>query len=319
MPLHIETPVVESRPLSLAAGRSVWLKLDALQPSGSFKIRGIGLACETHRARGARRFVSSSGGNAGLAVAYAGRLLKIPVTVVVPETTTVRAKELLALEDAQVLVHGASWQEAHACALSLVEPSDAFVHPFDDPLLWRGHATLVDEIVRSGFKPDAIVLSVGGGGLLSGVAEGLRRQGWDSIPIVAVETDGTASFHEAAQVGHPVTLGRIAGIATSLGAKRICDRAAQWARERPISSVVVSDRRALEACERFLDDHRILVEPACGASLALPYANDPALASFGTVLVVVCGGATATLDQIRRWMAQTAPLDAPSPLVRKED
>ena len=106
MPLHIDTPLVESRALSASSGRAVWLKLDALQPSGSFKLRGVGFACETHHARGARRFVSSSGGNAGLAVAYAGRQLGVPVTVVVPETTTERARELLRLEGAEVVVVG---------------------------------------------------------------------------------------------------------------------------------------------------------------------------------------------------------------------
>ncbi len=108
MTLHIHTPLIESRPLSLAAGRNIWLKLDALQPCGSFKLRGVGYACEVHHARGARHFVSSSGGNAGLAVAYAGRKLGVPVTVVVPETTTERAKQLLHLEDAKVVVHGSS-------------------------------------------------------------------------------------------------------------------------------------------------------------------------------------------------------------------
>lgn len=287
--------------MSLSAGRFVWLKLDSLQPPGSFKIRGVGFACETHAARGARRFVSSSGGNAGLAVAYAGRKLAITVTVVVPETTSERAKELLRLEDAEVIVHGASWQEANELAVSLVGEADAFIHPFDDPLLWQGHATLVDEVFRSGLEPDAIVLSVGGGGLLSGVAEGLHRNGWGHIPIIAVETDGSASFHEASKVGRPVELDRIASVATSLGAKRVCDRAVQWSKEHPIRSVLVSDQSALSACERFLADHRVLVEPACGASLALAYEDAPELRSFSTVLVVVCGGATSTIDQIRQW------------------
>lgn len=88
MSLHIETPLVASRPLSLASGLDIWLKLDALQPSGSFKLRGIGAACEAYAKQGKRRFVSSSGGNAGIAVAVAGRILGLPVTVVVPETTT---------------------------------------------------------------------------------------------------------------------------------------------------------------------------------------------------------------------------------------
>ncbi|MGB8973044.1 MAG: pyridoxal-phosphate dependent enzyme, partial [Pseudomonas capeferrum] len=269
MTLHIQTPLIESRPLSLAAGRTVWLKLDALQPCGSFKLRGVGHACEVHHARGARHFVSSSGGNAGLAVAYAGRKLGVPVTVVVPETTTERAKELLRLEDANVVVHGSSWQEANELAQTLLGSGDAFIHPFDDPLLWAGHASLIDEVAASRVKPDAVVLSVGGGGLLSGVVEGLKRNGWDDVPVLAVETTGAASLHAAVQAGHPVELERLASVATSLGAKRVADQALECVRSHPVHSHLVSDRAALEACERFLRDHRVLVEPACGAALAL--------------------------------------------------
>lgn len=287
--------------MSAIAERSVWIKLDALQPPGSFKIRGIGHACETYLAQGARRFVSSSGGNAGLAVAYAGRQLGVPVTVVVPETTTERAKELLTLEKAEVIVHGSSWQEANALAQSMVGASDAFLHPFDDPLLWQGHATLIDEVFCFGLKPDAVVLSVGGGGLLSGVVEGLHRNGWSDIPVFAVETTGAASFNAAVTAGHTVELERITSIATSLGAKRVCEKALYWSKNHPIHSVVVSDQSALSACERFLTDHRILVEPACGASLAVAYEHQAELQHFKNILVVVCGGATATLDQIREW------------------
>ncbi|MDA3913308.1 pyridoxal-phosphate dependent enzyme [Oleiagrimonas sp.] len=181
----------------------MWLKLDALQPPGSFKMRGVGHACETYRARGARRFVSSSGGNAGLAVAYAGRVLSVSVTVVVPKTTTERAVELLRQKNAEVIVHGASWQEANELAQSLVGASDTFIHPFDGPLLWQVHATMIDEVARSGLKPDAIVLSVGGGGLLCGVMEGLHRHGWGQVPVLAVETQGAASFNSAVKAGRP--------------------------------------------------------------------------------------------------------------------
>lgn len=301
MPLHVTTPLVESHPLSLACGTSVWLKLDALQPPGSFKLRGIGLACETHHARGARRFVTSSGGNAGLAVAYAGRRLGVPVTVVVPATTTETAIVLLEREGADVTVHGASWQEANELALAQVGASDAYIHPFDDPLLWEGHASMIDEVAAAGLVPDAVVLSVGGGGLLCGVAEGMRRQGWRDIPIVAVETEGAASLQRAVAAGALVTLDAIESVATSLGAKRVAERAFQWTRERPVTNVLVSDAAALDACERFLADHRILVEPACGASLALPYAAHPSVSGVATVLVIACGGATASIDQIRRW------------------
>lgn len=306
MPLHIETPLIESQPLSSAADCSVWLKLEALQPPGSFKIRGIGAACEEYSRRGARRFISSSGGNAGLAVAYAGRQLTIPVTVVVPETTSLRAMELLRREEAEIIVHGDSWHEANLLALSMIENTDAFLHPFDDPLLWHGHASLIDEIAGSTLVPDAVVLSVGGGGLLCGVIEGLHRNGLGHIPVIAVETEGAASFNRSLHAGQLVELEKITSIATSLGAKRVCDKAFEWSQEHPIRSLIVSDRAALSACERFLADHRLLVEPACGASLALAYDATPALEGFAKVLFVVCGGATATIDQIREWSARAA-------------
>lgn len=304
MPLHINTPLVESLPLSLTAGCAVWLKLDALQPPGSFKIRGIGLACETYLQQGAKRFVSSSGGNAGLAVAYAGRKLGVPVTVVVPETASKLAKKLLKLEGAEVIVTGASWQEANAHALSLVGATDAFLHPFDNPLLWQGHATMIDEVAQTGFKPDAVALSVGGGGLLCGVAEGLHRNGWADVSILAVETEGAASYHEALRAGKPVEINKISSIATSLGAKQVCDAAFAWSQKHPIRSVLVSDHSALAACERFLADHRLLVEPACGAALALAYDHPAELATYKSVLFIVCGGATATIEQIKEWAAQ---------------
>ena len=300
-PLHIETPFFESRALTIGAGRAVWLKLEAMQPPGTFKIRGIGLACQEYVRRGAERFISSSGGNAGIAVAYAGRHLSVPVVVVVPETTTDRAKALIQQEGAEVVVHGSSWQEANALALSMVKESDAFLHPFDDPLIWQGHASLVDEVVRSGVKPDVVVLSVGGGGLLCGVVEGLHRNGWIDIPVIAVETEGADSLARSVRAGYRVELAAITSIATSLGARRICEQAFSWSKKHPFRSIVVSDRAAVSACQRFLADHRVVVEPACGASLAVVYNGAPELEEFKSVLVVVCGGVTVTVEQLREW------------------
>lgn len=303
MSLHIETPLIASRPLSLASGLDIWLKLDVLQPSGSFKLRGIGLACETYAKQGKRRFVSSSGGNAGIAVAYAGRCLGLAVTVVVPETTTERAKQLIRQEQAEVIVHGKAWHEANALALSMLGEDDAYIHPFDDPLLWQGHASMIDEVAASGMRPDAVVLAVGGGGLFSGVCEGLTRNGWDQVPVFAVETTGAASLAAAMAQKRLVALDSVNTVATSLAAKQVCQRAFEWSQQRPTYSHVVSDLAALEACERFLSDHRLLVEPACGAALALAYAPSEALQRYNKVLVVVCGGVTASIDQIRQWQA----------------
>lgn len=304
--LHIETPLLASRPLAALSGRDVWLKMESSQPAGSFKTRGIGVACREYAARGATRFVSSSGGNAGIAAAFAGRRLGLPVVVVVPETTTETARTLLRLERAEVVVHGASWQEANARAQDMLTPSDAFIHPFDDPLVWTGHATMINEIAGAGVRPGAVLLSVGGGGLLCGVLEGMHAAGWHDVPVFAVETAGAASLARSVEAGERIALDAIDSIASSLGAKQVCERAFAWTREHPVHSVVVSDRDALDACWRFLDDHRTLIEPACGAALAPVYAGRDALAAAGSLLVIVCGGATASLDQLRRWTARLA-------------
>lgn len=304
MTLHIETPLLESGAMS-SAGQSVWLKMDALQPPGSFKIRGVGHACEEYARRGARRFISSSGGNAGIAAAYAGRSLAIPVTVVVPETTTARAMELIRREQAELIVHGASFQEANAMAQSMLTASDAFIHPFDDPLLWEGHASMIDEVARAGVKPDAVVLSVGGGGLLCGVVSGLHRNGWSDVPVIAVETEGADSLAQSIAAGERIELPRISSIATSLGARKVSEQAFQWTTRHPVRSIVVPDSAAVAACIRFMDDHRMVVEPACGASLAVAYDAASALSQFRNVLVIVCGGVTATVAQLQDWAAKS--------------
>ncbi|MGZ8304359.1 MAG: pyridoxal-phosphate dependent enzyme [Telluria sp.] len=301
MPLHLQTPLFESGAMSARDGQSVWLKMESMQPPGSFKIRGIGFACEEYVRRGATRFISSSGGNAGIAAAYAGRRLGVPVLVVVPETTTERAKELISRENAQVIVHGASFQEANALAQSMVTGSDAFIHPFDDPLLWQGHASMIDEVAAAGVVPDAVVLSVGGGGLMCGVIEGLRRNGWDTVPVIAVETQGADSLSKALKANQLVELPGITSIATSLGARKVAVQAFELARQHPVRSVVVSDQAAVEACLRFMDDHRVVVEPACGASLAVAYDAATLLGEFRNVLVIVCGGVTATVAQLQKW------------------
>ncbi len=297
--LHIVTPLIRSEPLSRHIGKEIWLKLECLQPTGSFKIRGIGHACVTHQSRGARHFISSSGGNAGIAVAYAGHKLGIKVTVVVPETTTQRAQDMIRALDAEVVVTGASWQEANAYAESLAAADAPLIHPFDDPLLWTGHATLIDEVVANGLQPDAIVTSVGGGGLMSGIDLGLSRNSSDAH-LIAVETEGAASLAASRSAGELVSLDAITSRATSLGARQVCERSLQITNERPTTNVVLSDEQAVAACISFLDDHRLLVEPACGAALAVVYDLADRIEDFEVLLVVVCGGVTTSLDDLRR-------------------
>ena len=172
-------------------------------------------------------------------MALAGRVLGLPVTVVVPETATERAKTLL--RRGRVIVHGASWQRP---IRSPARWSDRAMPSFIPSTIrcWEGHATLIDELQTAGFTPMPS-FSVGGGGLLCGVVAG--RSATDSpVPVIAVETEGAASFHAALQAGHPVEPERITSVATSLGARRVCDQAVRWAALHPIRSVVISDRSA---------------------------------------------------------------------------
>ncbi len=290
--LHIETPLLRSTPLS-TPDRTVWLKLENTQPSGSFKMRGMGRAVEKAVERGAERIVSSSGGNAGLAVACASRALGVACTIVVPSRTPVAMREKIAAEGVEVLVHGTIWDDAHEKACSL---SGTLIHPFDPPDVWQGHATLIDEVAPV-LKPDHVVLSVGGGGLMIGVLMGMARHGWGDVPLTTIETHGADSFAQAVEAGQLVTLPGIDSIALTLGARRVADEALMWAMRHDIRPLRVTDRAAVEACSRFLDDHRMLVEPACGAALAPLYAGE----LMGDVLVIVCGGASATREQLEGW------------------
>lgn len=297
--LSIKTPLIQSLVLSQLNQCQVWLKMEALQPSASFKQRGISHACQKYFEQGAQRFISSSGGNAGLAVAYTGRQLGVPVTVVVPETTAQRARELIAQQGAEVIVHGASWTEANALAQSLLTQHDVFIHPFDHPLLWEGIIPMIDEVIADGVTPDAVVLSVGGGSLLSGVAAGLKKYGLAHIPIYAVETQGTASLHASIVAKQHVELDQVSGIATTLAAKKVCQNAFEVSQELEVRSLVVSDQDTVDACLKFVDDHRILVEPACGATLSVLYDQAIQFKPADQVLVIVCGGAGITLETLQ--------------------
>jgi L-serine/L-threonine ammonia-lyase len=305
-PLHIRTPLIESPSLGARWNKRVFLKLENVQPTGSFKIRGIGLLCQTGQKDGIKYFVSSSGGNAGFAAAYAARALRVPSTVCMPTTTPLEFRRRIEELGAEITVIGDVWDETHEYALALSQRLRAlYVSPFDHPLIWKGHSSLVDEIADDFGKPDAVVVSVGGGGLLCGTVEGLERRGWHDVPVAAVETEGTASFAASLREGKLVTLNEIRGIAKSLGAKTVARQTLECAKSHPVSSVVVSDKNAVDACVSFADDHRFLVEPACGASLAVAYGALPVLENAKTVVIVVCGGNGVDLQKIEEWQAQS--------------
>ncbi|KAI9216378.1 tryptophan synthase beta subunit-like PLP-dependent enzyme [Blastocladiella britannica] len=330
------TPLIAAHVGPLASllggdGPSVLLKLDNLQPSGSFKDRGILHLCSTHAAKHHPRpvaLVSSSGGNAGLAVAHAALVLGGTATVFVPTSTADFMRAKLTAAGADVRVAGSVWAEANAAAMAHMEhikqlpahddsPVPVFVHPFDDPLLWDGHSSVVAEVAaqlpETVLAPAAIVCAVGGGGLFSGVCAGIRAQiaaadaagnseraaAWRRTRVVAAETCGADCLAQSVAAGTMVTLPAITSIAKSLGASAPCARAFTEAHEGtiPVSTCVVTDQEAARAAVDFADHYRYVVEPACGAALAATIALVPTLglASTDVAVTIVCGGSLVQL------------------------
>uniref|UniRef100_A0A673BYA2 L-serine ammonia-lyase n=1 Tax=Sphaeramia orbicularis TaxID=375764 RepID=A0A673BYA2_9TELE len=309
---HVNTPLLESMSMSKLVGTTVYLKMENSQPTGSFKIRGIGHLCQK-LAKESTGVVCSSGGNAGMAAAYAARKMGIPATIIIPSSTPPLVVKRLKDQGATVKCIGKVWDDANAEALRLAETEGlTYVPPFDHPLLWlQGHASLIAEVAASlgsGVKPGAVLVAVGGGGLLCGVIQGLKDVGWTDVPVVAMETVGADCFNAAVKAGKLVTLDDITSEAKCLGAKTVCKKAFEYSQcsEVTIISELVTDQQALSAIEAFLDEERVLVEMACGAALAAVYSGLiqrlqgegrlPTL--LGPLLVIVCGGSSIDMEQL---------------------
>ncbi|MGE8069635.1 pyridoxal-phosphate dependent enzyme, partial [Pseudomonas sp. NPDC089569] len=276
--LHIRTPLILHPGLSTPS-RRVWLKLENLQPSGSFKLRGMGRLCTQAFEQGKKSVVCPSGGNAGLATAVAAISLGLKAKIIVPVTTPEATRLRIIKTGAELVVHGEVWDESNQLALQLAQDSSTlYVPAFDHPVLWEGHSTMIDEIIEDCPQFDTIVTSVGGGGLLSGILKGLERYSRYDCKVIACETEGAASFTAAMAVGHPVKLPQIKTIATSLGAAQVATWPVENLPNFSYECVVLSDDDAAMGIARYADDMRQLVEPACGVSLAVAYLNHPSIA-----------------------------------------
>lgn len=290
-PLYIHTPLWESAPMKRRTKQSVFLKMDCFQPTGSFKSRGISFLCQEYVRAGKTHLVSNSGGNAGYAAAYAGRMLGVKVTVFVPKTARQLFIDMIKFQGAEVIVYGDDLDEAGIKARDfLVEVDGGYVSPYDHPAIWRGHSTIMDEVIREMNKPDAVVVAVGGGGLACGMLEGMHRHGWQDVPLYGVETAGAASFAASVKARKLVSLPKIDTIATSLGVKMVTEKLFEWTKTHEVVPITVSDADAVNAVRYFLDDHYVLVEPSCGAALAAVYNQVPGLADKKSILFIVCGG-----------------------------
>ncbi|TFK42925.1 tryptophan synthase beta subunit-like PLP-dependent enzyme [Crucibulum laeve] len=337
-----ETPLIYSSRFSESLGSSVYLKLENLHPSHSFKYRGI-----SHFIKKAKQqhgpsvhIVIASGGNAGLAAACASHTLGVECSVFIPEGVSPSTLDILRREKAKVIVIGQHYSEALVAARDLVdrEPEAVMVPAYDDPIVWEGHSSMVTEICNQlSRKPDAIFCSVGGGGLLGGIIVGCKREGWDDVPLVAIETIGSDCFYHSISLNggrfNSVTKMLPPGVdlihdkennvflahfnsfsskaSGSLGASQPAAGVAKMALERKgdLKSISVPDELSMEALAMFANDHKLLVELACSTTLVPAYHPSlfeklvkPEGERKRIVVFIVCGGFKVSVEEAAEYM-----------------
>ncbi|MCH2023221.1 MAG: pyridoxal-phosphate dependent enzyme [Saprospiraceae bacterium] len=303
--LHYKTPLFFSNLLSNRLNKKIYFKMDCYQPTGSFKIRGVGKRCQEAAKKGCKHFIIASGGNAGLAVAYSGWKMKIKTTVVVPETTQKPMCEKISDLGAMVIIHGKVWDESNLYAQKLCKQESAtYIHPFDHPTIWDGNASVIDECAPIIEAPDYIIVAVGGGGYFCGIIEGLIRNNWNKTKIIAAETIGTASLQKAISAGKLITLDKIESIASSLASKKVAPKALELALKYNVKPYTVNDKKALEACYSFLNENGCLVEPACGAALSVVYQNSKLIDDAKSIMVMVCGGRSISFEKFKNLLGE---------------
>jgi threonine dehydratase len=290
--LRIE-PYIRSTPVLrlgdvFDAGYELTLKLEHLQVTGSFKPRGA-FSLLTASSIPDAGVVAASGGNFGLAVAYACARLGLPSTIFVPESSPSEKIERIGEQGAEVEVIDGFYDEAHAEASRKVEELGALeAHAYDQAEIVAGQGTLGRELEDQAQDVDTILVAVGGGGLIGGIATWFQGERL----VVAVEPELCPGFHAARQAGHPVET-EVGGIAvSSLGARKIGDlawEASPWIGD----SVLVTDEAIIEAQRWLWENTRLVVEPAGATPLAALMTGCYVPDDDARVAVVLSGGNTS--------------------------
>jgi threonine dehydratase len=272
-------------------GFEVWLKLEQLQVSGSFKARGMfnRLLANPIPAAGV---IAASGGNAGIATAVAARTLGVPAEIFVPSVSSPAKQARLAALGAQVIVTGSVYAEALAACEARQRGTGALMtHAYDQSEVVAGAGTLAREIEHERGVPDALLVSVGGGGLVAGIAAWFAGRS----RIVALEPELAPTLQRALAAGRPVDVD-VAGIAAdSLGARRIGAIAWQVAQTHPFESRLLSEASIRDAQRLLWQEFKLAVEPAAALPLAALRSGAVAVRAGQRVCLIVCG---ANLDPV---------------------
>ena len=279
-------PYVRRTPLLRLSldGRPVVLKLEQLQLSGSFKLRGALNAVLAGHAHD--HVVTASGGNHGLGVATGAALLGITATVFVPASVPEIKARRIAAKGVTLVRTGATYAEAAAAAAELASrPGHRYIPAFDDPLVVAGNGTVAAEVVADAPDVDTVVVAAGGGGLSAGSALAVG----DRL-LVAAEPERCSAVHDALAAGRPVDAPVDSVASSALGATRIgqvpFDVLAPRARSGAVRSVLVDESAVVEARDRLWEECRIATEPAAAVPLAAWMAGE---VPGALPCLVICG------------------------------
>ena len=287
------TPLQRSETLSLRLGTNVFVKLELFQKTGSFKVRGafnklLSLSAEEL----SNGVVAVSGGNHAQAIAHAAAVLSLDAVVLMPESTPRNYVEATRGYGARVELTP-TIAEAFVAIERYQSEGRVFVHPFDDELVMAGQGTLGLEIVEDLPEVTDVIVSIGGGGLMAGVATAIKQRKPEAR-IWGVETVGADAMSQALAAGRPVQLSAITSIAKTLGAPSVSESTLSAAQKYLESVTVVSDQEAVDELRFLLERLKVLTEPAASCTLAAAERLRSKLGS--NVVLILCGGNLALDD-----------------------
>jgi threonine dehydratase len=297
------TPLLTSRTLSAHSGFDVRLKAEMFQRTGSYKIRGP-LNKFTHLSpeQKQRGVICSSAGNHAQGVALAAAIHKVKAVVCMASNATPSKIAATRAYGAEVVLEGSIWDEADARARALVaERGYTYIHPFDDPELMAGQGTLGLEIYDDWPEVEVVVVPIGGGGLISGVAMAMKARN-PKIRIIGVESSGAPGMQASVAAGQVVTLDRVDCIIDGLRVKRVGENT-RWVVSQFVEEVVtLPDSDIFDAMLWVMNHCKLVLEGAAAAPVAA-LLHGLIKAAPGAKVACVLSGGNVNLDQLRglRW------------------
>ena len=289
------TPLVQASALkqSLPGINPVWLKLECMQVTGSFKARGaVNKLLSSPAEQIKRGIVTASGGNHGLAVAYAGWIAGAPTTIFLGRNTPAVKAEKLKQWGAQVVVEGAVWDDANRAALALAAAEKRpYFHPFADPQVIEGQGTLSLEILAATPDIDTLLVAIGGGGLISGVSTAAKAIK-PAIRVIGIEPMGAATLHNSLQANQIVELSAINTAANTLAPRRT-ERINFELIQTHVDDVLLVTDEEMRAAARWLwFEMGIATELSGAATMAALLAGKYQPQGSEKVCALVCGAGT---------------------------